>query len=114
MAYLLGGTVIPNPKKYTHNFVETVAQNELIFGKTKKRYQLRKRQHVLEYQNLTQLQVNTIVSLYTPGTPISFEVTEQGLMVSERLCFMDITDRKFVETGVHWRENLKIGLMEIS
>lgn len=114
MAYLLNGVSIPNPKKFTHNFIETVAQNELIFGKTRKRFQLRKRQYVLEYQNLTQAQVNTIVSLYTPGVPITFQVTEANVLIGPKDVFMDITDRKFVESGIHWLESLKIGLMEIS
>lgn len=113
MAYLINGTVIPNPKKFTHNFIETVAQNELIFGKTTKRYQLRKRQYVLEFQNLTTGQVATIESLYTAGVPVTFQVTEQNLQVGPIQCFMDITDRTFQETGKHWLETLKVGLMEI-
>lgn len=114
MGYFINGIQIPNPKRYTHNFVETVAQNELIFGKTTKRFQLRKRQHVLEYQNLTQDQVTSIASLYIPGTPVSFQVTEANLQVGPIDVFMDITERQYVQSAHLWRENIKIGLMEIT
>lgn len=114
MSYLINGTILPNPKKFTHNFIETAAQNELIFGKTTKRLQLRKRQYVLEFQYLTIAQTQTLEALYTPNTPVNFQVTEQNLQLGPITCFMDIMDRQFIDTGANWRENLKIGLMEIS
>lgn len=113
MAYILGTLTLPKPKKFTRSIIESAVEHLLMFGKTTKRVQNRKEVFTLEYQFLTQVQVNSILALYELGTTLPFTITETNLEVSQTDVLMDITDREYPDTGGRYRENLKLILTEV-
>lgn len=111
--YTLQGTTLPNPKRFTRNIIEKGVEHLLMFGKTTKRVENRKEQFVLEYQYLTQPQINSILSLFELGTVLSFTIDEENLSVPETLVLMDVTGLEYPPSGELWREHMVITLTEV-
>lgn len=113
MPYTLGGLTLPNPKKFTRNFVETGAENLLMEGKTTKRVENRKERFILEYQNLTSAEVNSILSIYELGEVVTFTVDETNLTIGPTDVLMDIGGREYITEGKTYKESFNIILSEI-
>lgn len=113
MAYTLGGVELPKPKRFTRNIVEKAVEHLIMFAKTTKKVENRKEQFILEYQFLTQAQVNEILSLYNRQTSLIFTVNETNLSISDTEVLMDIQAREYPPSGEQYRENLQIILTEI-
>ena len=113
MAYILGSTTLPGPKKFTREFIETGAENLLMEGKTTRKIQNRKEKFILEFQNLTSAQVNSILSEYELDAVRTFQVTETNLTIGPTDVLIDVQDREYPPTGTFYRENLVLVLMEV-
>jgi len=113
MSYILGSLTLPNPKKFTREFIEMSAQNVLVNGTTLRRVQNRKEQFILEFVNLTRMQVNSILSEYELGLVRSFSVDEGALVVSSTDVLIDISNREYPPSADLYRENLSLILTEV-
>jgi len=111
--FQLGATTLPNPKSFTRDFIETSAQNLLIQGKSTKKTESRKERFVLVFQELTQVQANSILSEYRLETERSFQVTETNLAISATDVLIDISPREY-SGGKAYREALTLILTEVS
>ena len=113
MAFTLGEITLPYPKKFTREFVEVGAENLLMEGKTTKRTETRKEVFVLEYQHLTQAQVNSILSEYELDVVRTFTVTETNLAISATGVLVNVVGREYPASGELYRENLTLILTEV-
>lgn len=113
MAYRLQGIIIPNPKRLTRNIVEIAVEHLLMFGKTTKRTTKRKEQFVLEYQYLTQPQMNSIMALFDLNQVLKFSVDEGNLPIAETDVLMDVSALQFPPSGELYRENMQLILTEV-
>lgn len=113
MAYLLGDITLPNPKRFERRTVEMSKVNDTINGTTKKDIVNRKEQFVLDYTNLTQAQVASILSEYNTQITREFEVTESNLTISATEVHIDIPGRAYNTKGDQYREDLTLILTEV-
>lgn len=113
MSFTLGNITLPYPKRFTREFVETGAENLLMEGKTTKRVENRKEVFVLEYQNLTRAQVNSILSEYELDSVRTFTVNETNLSITATDVLIDVKGREYPPSGVLYRENLILVLTEV-
>ena len=113
MAYILGGITLPKPKKLTRRIQETAVEHLMMFGLTRKRVTNRKEQFVLEYQYLTQAQVDSLLSLFTLEQVLVFEVTETNLAISATDVLMDMPEREYPRSGGLYRQDMKVILTEV-
>ena len=111
--YQLGNITLPYPKKFTRAFIETGVENLLIEGKTTKRTENRKERFILQYQNLTPAQVNSILSEYELNMVRSFSVDETNLAITATDVLVDVQNRDYPLTGELYRSNLTLVLTEV-
>ena len=112
MPYNLSTIILPQPKKLTREIIETGVEHLLIYGKTTKRTENRKERFTLEYQYLTQAQINSILSIYRLDTIISFSVNETNLVIAETDVLIDIQGLEYPPSAKEYRENMTIVLTE--
>jgi len=113
MAYILGTTTLPNPKGFRRDFIETGQENLTMEGKTTKKVENRKERFILVFQNLTQAQVNNILSEFELKEVRSFQVTETNLTIGPTDVLIDIRTRKYPLTGKEYREDMNLILTEV-
>ncbi len=113
MSFILGDVTLPNPKKFTREFIETGVENLLIEGKTTKRVENRKERFILEYQHLTTAQVNSILSEYQLEQVRTFTANDTNLDISATPVLIDIANRNYPLSGALYRENLTLVLTEV-
>jgi hypothetical protein len=113
MSYILGAVTLPNPKKFTREFVETTAENLLINGTSTKKVENRKEIFTLEFSNLTVAQVNSIMSEYEMNLIRQFTVTETNLAISATDVLINVKDREYQQSGRDYRENITLVLTEV-
>ena len=113
MAFLLGDTTLPNPKSFKRDFLETLASNLLIDGKTTRRIENRKEKFTLVYQNLTPAIASGIISEFNTEETRLFEVTETNLSISATKVHVDISVRSYPPTGKVYRQDLNVILTEV-
>jgi hypothetical protein len=111
--YQLGNVILPNPKKFTRNIIESAIEHLLLLGKTTKRTTNRKEQFVLEYQYLTPTQMNSILSQYELDQVLTFTVNETNLSIPATDVLMDISGLEYPQTAGLYRENMIITLTEV-
>ena len=114
MSFILGGITLLNPKRYTKNIIEVGTEHLLIYGKTTKKDQGRKYQHILEYLYLTQAQIGVITSMFEQGNLVTFSVSDGDLTVSPVDVLIEVDNRSFPPTGSLYREHLTLTLTEIN
>lgn len=110
---LLNEIQLPYPKKMTRRIIEKGIEHLLVFGKTTKRIENRKEQFILEYQFLTEAQVNSMISLLNLDKVLPFSITEDNLIIAQTNVLMDITNRNYPNSGENWRQNLTVILSEV-
>ena len=113
MSFILGDTILPQPKSFTRSFIETSQENLLMEGKTTKRTENRKEKFTLVFQELTQAQVNNIFSEYQLEVVRTFQVTEANLTIAATDVLVDISPRVYPLSAKAYRENLTLILTEI-
>lgn len=111
--YQLGAVILPNPKKFTRNILELSVEHLTMFGRTTKKIENRKEQFVLEYQFLTQAQINAILSQYELNQVVSFIVNEDKLSITATDVLIDISGLEYPQTAEAYRENMVITLTEV-
>ena len=111
--FILGAITLPNPKSFTRKFIETSSENLLMQGKTTKRTENRKEQFTLVFQELTQAQVNSILSEYELEAVRSFQVTETNLTIAATDVLVDISPRNYPLSGKAYREEFTLILTEV-
>ena len=111
--YTLGNIILPYPKRFTREFIETGAENLLMEGKTTKRVENRKEVFILEYQHLTSAEVNSILSEYELDRVRTFIVTETNLSIAATDVLINVKGREYPPSGVLYRENLILILTEV-
>lgn len=114
MGFFLGGLTLLNPKRYTKNIIEVGTEHLLIYGKTTKKYQGRKYQHILEFLYLTQAQVGVLTSMFQQGRIVSFSVNDGSLTVNPVDVLIEITDRKYPPSGKLYLEHMTLLLTEVN
>lgn len=113
MSFILGSTTLPMPVKFSRETIERAAVNETIDGTTKKDLTNRKERFVLEFKNLTQAEVSSILSEYNLQTTRTFQVTEDNLTISGTSVHIDIPSREYNQKSADYREDLSIVLTEV-
>lgn len=113
MAYTLGGTTLPQPKKLKRQFVEVAESNATITGITTRKIVARKEIFTLTFQHLTQAQASTLMSLYEQEAVLSFVSTETNLPISATDVLVDLPERNYPKSGREWREDFVIVLTEV-
>lgn len=113
MSYILGNIILPYPKKLTRQFIETSAENALMEGRTTKRVENRKEVFLLEYQHLSQSQVNSLLSEYEMEAVRTFTVNETNLAIGPTDVLVDIKGREYPPSGAEYKENLILVLSEV-
>lgn len=111
--FQLGDLTLPNPKSFKRTFIETGAKNLLIEGKSTKRIENRKERFTLVFQNLTQFQTNSILSEYILDMVRVFQVTEANLSIPATEVLIDISTRKYPQSGKEYREEFRLILTEV-
>lgn len=114
MAFILGDVTLPYPKSFNRKFVEVARSNTNINGKTRKQILNRKEQFTLTYQNLTKEKADSILSEYELEEVRTFEVTDANLTISATDVLIDVKERVYPPTGVHYRSDITITLTEVS
>ena len=112
--YQLGSLELSAPKEFVREFIETGAANSLIQGKTTRRTENRKEKFTLTYLNLSQAEVDSILSIFNLGEVVAFTSTEDNLSISATNVLINVTDRQYVKSGGLYRQNLKLVLMEVN
>lgn len=113
MSFILGAVTLPQPKSFTREFIETSKQNLTIGGKTVKRTENRKERFTLVFQELTQSQVNSILSEYELEEVRSFQVTEEELTIAATDVLVSLPPREYPLSGKAYRENFSLILTEV-
>jgi hypothetical protein len=113
MPYILGSIILPQPKSFTREFIETSSENLLMEGKTTKRVENRKERFTLVFQNLTQAEANSILSEYELFMVRTFTVTEANLSLGPTDVLVDIQNREYPASGKEYRENFNLVLTEV-
>lgn len=113
MSYLLGGITLPAPRKLSRQIIESAVEHIIITGKTTKRITRRKERYVLQYQNLTQAEVASILSEYALKSVRTFTVSESNLSIGPVDVLIDITNRSYPPSGENYLENLNVILSEV-
>ena len=113
MSFIIGNVTLPNPKRFSREFIETSASNLLIEGTTTKRVENRKERFTLEYQHLTPAEVNSILSEFNLEIVRTFTVNETNLTIGPTDVLIDISTRDYPASGALYRENLSLILTEI-
>ena len=113
MAYILGGLTLPNPKRFSRQFIEASALNLTALGKTTKNVINRKERFTLVYQYLTQAQVNSILSEYELEIVRTFQVTETNLTIAATDVLIDVNSRDYPPSGTEYGEHLTLILTEV-
>lgn len=114
MSFILGAVTLPQPKSFTRRFIETSRQNLLMEGKTTKKTDNRKERFTLVFQELTQAQVNSILSEYNLEAVRSFQVTEANLTIAATDVLVNISPREYPLSAKAYRENFSLILTEVS
>ena len=112
MAYTLGGVILPNPKSFRREFIETSWSNTLIDNTLKKKINNRKERFILTYQYLSQNQANNILSEFELNEVREFTVSEDNLSISATGVLIDVSKREFMSAGKEFRQNLTLILTE--
>ncbi len=114
MSYSLGDITLPNPSNFKRETIERAAMNHLMDGTHKKDITNRKERFILEYKNLTQTQVQAILSEYNLLTTRLFSVSETNLTINATSVHIDIPRRDYQVKGGEYREDLSLTLTEVS
>lgn len=114
MSYNLGDIELPRPDRFVRETVETSTYNITLDGTHKKDITNRKERYVLEYSDLTQAQVNSILSEYNLEQVRDFSVSETNLTIAATSVHIDIDRRAYERKGSEYRENLNLVLTEVS
>lgn len=113
MSYILGNITLKNPTGFRRNPIETSVVNTSATGRTTKDIQNRKEQFILAYDDLTQSQVNEILSEYNLEEVRDFSVSETNLTITATAVHIDISPRSY-HRGADYREGLILTLTEVS
>lgn len=113
MAYLLGGTTLPNPKAFKRDLVEMGSSVVCIDGTTKKDITNRKERYTLNFEMLTQAQVSAILSIYNDMTTKNFQVTEANLTIASTPVHIEMASREYNTGGDEYREDVTLVLTEV-
>lgn len=111
--YTLGSINLPNPKKFERRILEVAVEHLLMFGRSTKKLEHRKEQFILNYQYLSQEQVNVILSQYELDTVLDFTVTDEEVDIATTGVLMEVQGREYPASGVDYRENLTLVLTEV-
>ncbi len=112
MSYVLGAVTLPPPIAFERDIVETQRINLLFNNTTTRKVINRKERFKLQFQHLTSMEVNQVLSEYELNDVSSFTVTEDNLTISA-LVHIDIENREYATKGVEMRENLTLILTEV-
>ena len=113
MSYVLGDVTLPSPTNFRREYIERSASNDMLDGTTKKDITNRKERFILEFNNISQTDVSTILSEYNLETTRDFEVTETNLTISSTQVHIDIGRRNYPTKGTDYREELTLLLTEV-
>lgn len=113
MSWILGDITLPSPQGYQREPVLIVADVQMIDGSTKRDIVRRKYRHVLTFTQLTQTEVNSILSEYNKNIPISFSVSETNYTISAVNVLVSLGTREYNTAGGDFREDLKVVLVEV-
>lgn len=115
MAYSLGGVTLRNPKSLKRTFVETSKTNTLFNNTSTRKIVNRKEIFVLQYQNLTQLEINSLLALWDLETPLVFTVNEPNLSIGPTDVLMELERKNtpLFDVAGYMREDIIITLNEI-
>ena len=113
MSYQLGNVTLPSPKSFVRDFIETAQENLLMEGRSTKKVTNRKEKFTLIFQNLTQLQINNILSEFELEQVRSFTIDETSLNIGPTDVLVDIGSRQYPSVGRQYRENLTLILTEV-
>ena len=113
MAFTLGSITLPRPTAFSRNQVETSSTNRTLDGTDKKDISSRKEQFKLEFDLLTQAEVNNILSEYNLQATRNFAVSESNLTISNTPVHIEIPKRDYRTLGNEYRENLTLLLTEV-
>lgn len=113
MAYVLGGLTLPNPKRFERVPIEAAQSNLSITGRTRKKVLNRKERFVLEFQHLTQAQLNAILAIEEQNACQSFSVSDGDLTIPETEVLIEIPVIVHPLSGKEYRVNIQMILEEV-
>ena len=113
MPFTLGNITLLQPKEFTREFVVSEAEYLLISGASTRNVENRKEIFTLVYMNLTQDQVNNILSEYLLQTVRTFTVNETYLSIPATEVLISIPNREYVPSSNSFLENLTLSLLEV-
>lgn len=113
MSLTLGNITLPNPVNIKQETVQIASENLLLDGRTTKKIIHTKYRYVLDFQHLTQMEVNAILAEYELQETRTFQSTETYMPVTARDVHIDIAGRTIQEKGTEFRENLTLILTEV-
>lgn len=114
MAYLLNGTTLPRPKAFTRQIIEKSGRVVTLNNTTKKDITGRKEMFTLEFNMLTQTEINAINVIYDTTNTVTFQVTETNLTIASTVCHMSIDKRAYNTPGNEYREDIVMVLEEVN
>lgn len=117
MAYLLAGSTIRRPIRLNVSNDTQMAQNRALSGSiTRDYFGSNKRIWVLEYENTTKTDFDTINTIYTSylstGTAQTWEVTETNYTISQTSVHVDLKERGFRVGGTDYISDFTLILTE--
>lgn len=113
MAYVLGSTTLPNPKKMQRRILEQSTFHEAINGASKKDISSRKEQFILQFTRLSQATVASILAEFNLFQSLDFSISDGELEVTATPVHVDIPGRDYNTKGSEYREDVEIVLTEV-
>lgn len=117
MAFILGGTTIRAPKAMTEDNSTQYAQHRTLAGSVNRdHFGQNKRVWLLEYENLTKSEFDTINTVYqsylSSGTTKTFQVTEANYTIASTNVHIDLPTRSFTVAGESYLSDFTVTLHE--
>lgn len=113
MAYLLDSTTIKSPNSFKREQIEIGVEHTSIDGETRKSITKRKERFILTYENLTQSDASTIISIWNQEETVDFESTETNNTISATSVHVDIKNRDYRHRGTSYLESFDLILTEV-
>lgn len=112
--WLLNDVSLPRPSRMYREFIFVKKDLVSINGRTTRDFSGRKEEFVLEYDYLSQAQINRIMALVELNVAMNFRVAENNLTINSTPVFPFIRRREYPTPGGSFLEKIQLILIEVS
>lgn len=114
MSYILNGTNLPRPKKFSRKFIMVSQDSNSINGHGGRDIRtITKENFLLSWEVVSESELLSILSIVELNSPVSFSVTEDNLTISETSVIVRVGQIEYVIPGGSYYAMFSIELEEV-